>query len=581
MGLPWIPTPQRCVLFACSAQIGRHTPVVLQMPAYDRRLEQAARQLFSEVAISTGDFALYSVGSGAPDYDLQRPEGYFLSIRYDTVQISSQDAVGLFCGIQALGQWFRMRERPSLEICDWPDLALRSDYLDMRGLYPKFENLLKYVKELAQYKINTLVVEYEDKLPRSNRELCHPTQCWSVEQHRLFLKTASDYFIDVIPLQQTFGHLEYVLKLPEYRHLRETPDTPGEMCPLRVGAAELAEKLLEETALLHPESRYLHLGCDEVWSLGKSAECRESGKSRGKIAAEYINRLAEKTVSLGKIPIVWHDMLAEGSDAELEGLNRNLLVAVWLYSPEAVNAQALSLMERFHALGVRTLPCSSVRASDMKADQNYPQIEQRLRNVDAWAEMIQNSRCIGMINTNWCSTFSLGNPYGLFETSRYPAFYAAGRCWNLKAGTEDFLERFLTVFHGVPDPALSGGAERRYDYYKTVSGFLSCMDRNQDTAALIDIMRRFEYAAPVNYTVFRGNLFPESEVELSCLKERALKDYRNLGMVRQELKQILSKLLDPEMAELFLESRDYPNRLFQKELERILGISLDVSGDFV
>ena len=107
------------------------------------------------------------------------------------------------------------------------------------------------------------------------------------------------------------------------------------------------------------------------------------------------------------------------------------------------------------------------------------------------------------------------------------------------------------------------------------------MDRNQDTAALIDIMRRFEYAAPVNYTVFRGNLCPESEVELSCLKERALKDYRNLGMVRQELKQILSKLLDPEMAELFLESRDYPNRLFQKELERILGISLDVSGDFV
>lgn len=35
-----------------------------------------------------------------------------------------------------------------------------------------------------------------------------------------------------------------------------------------------------------------------------------SGKSRGRIAIEFINRLAEKVLSLGKTPIVWHDMLA-------------------------------------------------------------------------------------------------------------------------------------------------------------------------------------------------------------------------------------------------------------------------------
>ena len=29
---------------------------------------------------------------------------------------------------------------------------MRSDYLDMRGLFPKFENLLKYVEEMARYK---------------------------------------------------------------------------------------------------------------------------------------------------------------------------------------------------------------------------------------------------------------------------------------------------------------------------------------------------------------------------------------------------------------------------------------------
>ena len=141
-----------------------------------------------------------------------------------------------------------------MEINDWPELAMRSDYLDMRGLFPKFENLLKYVEEMARYKLNTLVIEYEDKLPRSRKEFCHPLDALTPEQHALLLKTAHDHFIDVIPLQQSFGHLEYALKLPEYQHLRELPEAPGEMCPLREGSFELAASLIEETARLHPDS---------------------------------------------------------------------------------------------------------------------------------------------------------------------------------------------------------------------------------------------------------------------------------------------------------------------------------------
>ena len=153
-----------------------------------------------------------------------------------------------------------MPAHPAVEITDWPELALRSDYLDMRGIYPKFENLLRYVEEMAAYKLNTLVIEYEDKLPRARKDLCHPTDALTPEQHRRLLEVARENFIDIIPLQQSFGHLEYVLKLPEYQHLREIPEAPGEMCPLREGAYELAASLLEETARLHPDSRYLHLG---------------------------------------------------------------------------------------------------------------------------------------------------------------------------------------------------------------------------------------------------------------------------------------------------------------------------------
>lgn len=109
-----------------------------------------------------------------------------------------------------------------------------------------------------------------------------------------------------------------------------------------------------------------------------------------------------------------------------------------------------------------------------------------------------------MVNTNWCSTFSFGNPYGLFETSRYTAFYAADRCWNLRANSAAFLERFMGVYHGAYKIELTTGAERRYDYYKLMGQYLPLVTRNKDTARLIDVMYRQEYAASVNFAAFRG-----------------------------------------------------------------------------
>ena len=580
MELYLIPQPQRCARLTGTAQIDREAPVVLSRPAGDARLLRAAQTIFANVQCVQGPYALYSAGSFAAACPERQPEGYLLTLRGAVVQLSANDAAGLFYGIQTLRQYLAMPAHPAVEITDWPELALRSDYLDMRGIYPKFENLLRYIEEMAAYKLNTLVIEYEDKLPRARKDLCHPTDALTPEQHRRLLEVARENFIDIIPLQQSFGHLEYVLKLPEYQHLREIPEAPGEMCPLREGAYELAASLLEETARLHPDSRYLHLGCDEVWSLGQSDECKASGKTRGRIAIEYINRLAEKVVSLGKIPIVWHDMMADvwrggemgeaGNYDDLALLNKNLVVAIWLYSPDRVNLVAPKLMEALHAHGIRTIPCSAVRASDRCGMQNYPCIEQRLRNIDTWCELIANSRCDGMINTNWWSTFSFGNPYGLFETSRYTAFYAADRCWNLRADSAAFLERFLGVYHGAYDIVLTTGAERRYDYYKLIGQYLPQITRNRDTAILIDVLYRQEYATSVNFAAFRGDLYPDRPVELDCLRERAPKQYANLRGIEAELRDVLSRLLEPGMAELFFESRSYPNRLYKRELERIL-----------
>lgn len=584
MSIRLIPTPQRCTLLSSGTQISESTPVILQTPDNDERLVAAAKKLFSNVELRTGSYALYSANFFASRYEFGRKEGYLLWIRSDTLSLASDDARGLFYGMQTIRQWMRIPERPAVEICDWPELSMRSDYLDMRGIFPKFENVLHFIEEMAEYKFNTLVVEYEDKLPRPRTEFVAPHGALTPEQHRRMMKAAHDNFIDIIPLQQCFGHLEYALKLPEYQHLREDPAAPGELCPLREGSFELACSLIDETVAMHPECQYLHLGCDEVWSLGHSEECKKTGKSRSELAVEYINRLAEKTLSLGKTPIVWHDMFAStrkngtmvASDdlSVLSKLNKNVIVALWLYSPTRVNSIAPDVIETLNSLGIRTLPCSATRAADGSVYQNYPCVEQRLRNIDSWCEVIRHSRCTGMVNTNWCSTFSLGNPYGLFETSRYTAYYAAERCWNMDADTSDFLGRFLSVYHGVENPKVITGAESRYDYYTSMSTFLSEVTRNVEIARLVSIMYHLEHAVPVNATVFRGDYFAGSEVELCSLRDRAEKNYASLAKIEQEFKAILPEFLTSEDAALFYESRCYENRLHRRELERILGITL-------
>ncbi|MFD2330315.1 family 20 glycosylhydrolase [Cohnella sp. GCM10020058] len=566
--------------------------VKLLLPRPDDRLSRLARELFgdAQVAVETSPDAYALLSEGQPmrreaaERLAGRHDGYVLRIGDGGLSLHARDASGLYYALKTLLQLMRRYDPlPAVEIADWADLPLRSDYLDLRTVYPTFPNLLTYIAEMSDYKINTLVVEYEDKLPfRRHAFLRHPELAMSEAEHALLLRTCRDHFIEVIPKQQSFGHLEFILKHPPYIALRETPDSVGELCPHRPGAFDMMAGILEDVAALHPDSRYLHMGCDEVWSLGECADCRASGLTREASFIAFVNRLAVRVRELGKTPMIWHDMLMHATHEELSALDPEVTVVVWIYGGHRMKRDALDMIGKLRRAGLSVIGASSVRCWDDEGDQNYPVIRNRVANVLRWTELAETEQLTGVIGTNWSAPFALGSPYGLFETSRYPAFFSADQCWNRRADPDTYLARFLSQYHGMDDAAAIADGYEIADYYQLVPELLPGIALNRPVAELIAAMIQYEIPAkrrlPLYTFLFRGELYPGEEV-MTSLRDKHRTGYAALEAAKTAMRIAIEPLLKSAMAELFIASRFYRFGLYEAKLRAMASAAEAFAGE--
>jgi hexosaminidase len=105
-------------------------------------------------------------------------------------------------------------------------------HLDLKGAAPKiqyYENLFPYLKQLGA---TGLLIEYEDMFPfAGNLSIIRHGLAYSNVDIERILNLAVEQNLKVMPLVQVYGHLEYVLKLEEFRHLREDQRYPQVITP--------------------------------------------------------------------------------------------------------------------------------------------------------------------------------------------------------------------------------------------------------------------------------------------------------------------------------------------------------------
>ena len=249
-------------------------------------------------------------------------QGYRLIVGPERIDITGHDEAGAFYGAMTLRQIARQARDgvlPCLWIADHPDLAHRGLMLDIsRDRVPTMENLFGLVDLLSEWKVNQLQLYTEHTFAyRNHRDVWADWSPMTGEQVLELDACCRERYVELVPNQNTFGHLARWMVHPRYRPLCEDDDPAvfyphrglyGTLCPTDPGSIALVDELLEEL-LPHFTSRQAHIGCDEARiGLVRSRRIVEE-RGAGAVYLDYVRQVHDLVRRRGLTTQLWGDVL--------------------------------------------------------------------------------------------------------------------------------------------------------------------------------------------------------------------------------------------------------------------------------
>ena len=253
-------------------------------------------------------------------------EGYILVVKDKQITITSRGEAGLFYGCQTVQQLLEDAhdqgiEIPSCIITDYPGVAYRAVHLDLRFHLDAGHFYYALIDRLAKVKVNAIIVELEDKLRYKRAPVVGAANSISIEEFAAISRYAHERNIDISPLIQGLGHAGHILKHKEYKQLRDDPESDWAFDALNPETYKLQFALYEDAMEATPYGKYLHVGGDEVYNLGKSELARKSGMKPVELQLYWLNKVTDYLNKRGRKPICWDDMFF--SLAGVAGTMRN------------------------------------------------------------------------------------------------------------------------------------------------------------------------------------------------------------------------------------------------------------------
>jgi Glycosyl hydrolase family 20, domain 2/Glycosyl hydrolase family 20, catalytic domain len=440
------------------------------------------------------------------------PEGYRLTVRGTSILVEAREEAGLFYGIMTLRQLMRNHERiPCCVIEDWPDMAVRGIHMDLKGCTPTVAYMKRLIPKLAEYKINTLLMEYENVVALDATPGVAKPSAWSKKDVAALANLARRNRITLMPLLQSLGHVEYILQHEGYKRFREDQEDVSQYCPSNPDVFSFFREQAEEIIEFFPESKYFHVGADETRLLGHCPKCRarlRKGEDKLDIYLDHMTKVFDYIKGKGYTPIFWDDIVTRDFSPErMKRIPEGVAAMYWLYRiyhedetsvvtdsgsycrRDLITHETLTQRRKigshtkwldempiaewrnyrkyldkdefkpgFHSApyvemladyGMEVLGASAIKCGG--GGTALPPLADTVDNVRVWANHIAKAKQSGMISTSWSRGASLRHPYLPVDTMWYGMAASAQFYWSAETSVEEFQVLFSRDFFGRDD----------------------------------------------------------------------------------------------------------------------------------
>ncbi|XP_071430005.1 hexosaminidase D [Pithys albifrons albifrons] len=269
-------------------------------------------------------------------------------------------------------------------------------HLDLKGAPPRVAYLGQVLPLCRAMGATGLLLEYEDTFPYAGPlEPLRAPHAYSPPELQTMLCLARAQGLEVVPLVQSFGHMEFVLKHKQFAHLREVAALPNALNPHKEESLALVRAMVDQVMALHKDLEWFHIGCDEVYHLGEGEESKQwlqqPGNTLEKLFLAHIKAVATYvTSSYPRVtPIVWDDMLRGMSEETLaeSGVPQLVQPMIWDYTADLDVEGKVQLIEKYCRCGFPKVWFASAFKGATGVNQSLTLIGHHLKNHLQWLKV--------------------------------------------------------------------------------------------------------------------------------------------------------------------------------------------------
>ncbi|CAH3016273.1 unnamed protein product [Porites evermanni] len=226
----------------------------------------------------------------------------------------------------------------------------------------------------------------------------------SQDEVLFLIKEARRNDLIVIPLVQTFGHLEFVLKHEKFAHLRETAKYTNSICPNNPEAVELVKEMINQVAELHTGIQWFHVGADEVWNLKTCRACLVDNRNKSMIFLHHMVPVLQHVRNKGFTPILWDDMMREWTIDFLKVVGRLAEPMIWYYRTDLRSHFPKEMYQRYFEAFPKMWTASAFKGATGPSS-DYVSISKHVSNnlqwVDIMSKISKTNEVLGIALTGW------------------------------------------------------------------------------------------------------------------------------------------------------------------------------------